>query len=103
MLLGSIRGPGQTGPRLVTEACRLFGVRKTELISDSRHSEVVAARRALIKVLMEQVGWSYPRCARLLHKDNSTMVRAHVRANECYRDDARFYEAVSSLEQEITK
>ena len=98
-----LRAAGNTAARLVSASCSLFGVTMEDLVSDSRQVEVVAARRALIKVLMEQVGWSYPRCARLLHKDNSTMVRAHGRANDCYRDDAAFYEAVTRLEQEITQ
>lgn len=97
-----MRGAGNTAPRLVSAACRLFGTEQEALLSDSRAYHVVAARRALIKVLMEHIGWSYPRCARLLNKDNSTMVRAHMRANDCYRDDPQFYEAVTRLEQEIT-
>ncbi len=92
--------PG-VAPRLVSAACVLFGTNRAALQSDSRAYPVVAARRALIKVLMEQVGWSYPRCAKLLRKDNSTMVRAHTRANDCYREDEDFFKAVTALEQEI--
>jgi chromosomal replication initiation ATPase DnaA len=88
---------------LLSVACTLFAVSEADLLSDSRQVEVVAARRALIKVLMEHVGWSYPRCATLLNKDNSTMVRAHVRANDEYRTDDEFYEAVNRLEQELAR
>lgn len=89
--------------RLVSAACHLFGVTEGDLRGDSRQTEIVSARRAIIKVLAEQVGWSYPRIGVLIDKDHSTALRAHVRANHCYRTDATFHEAVTRLQQEISQ
>jgi hypothetical protein len=52
-------------------------------------------------VLVDTVGWSRPRVAALLDKDNSAIWYAYQKAQWLYRRDPDFFDAVETLNKEI--
>lgn len=88
------------GGRLLQATSRLFGVSEKQLQSSDRLG-VSEARWALAYVLVERVGWSYSRVARLLHKDHTAVLYGHRKAQALRRTDPVFCEAVQMLEDSI--
>jgi hypothetical protein len=54
-------------------------------------------------VLVDTVGWTRPRVANLLCKDDSAIWYAHRKALWDYRRNADFFDAVETLRKEILK
>ena len=83
--------------RLVASACAHFGVTVDELRSQRRHGPISRARWAIAHVLIDRVGWSYPRAARLLDKDHSSLIYGVREAEKLLREDESFYNLYEAI------
>jgi chromosomal replication initiation ATPase DnaA len=88
--------------RLVTSVCEYYGLGDEAILSSNRRrGEISLARWALARVLMDDMGWSSLRVAKLFNADHKGILYGRKKSDELLRTDPLFFEAVSRLREEI--
>lgn len=70
--------------RLINSVARDFEVTPEEMVGERRHKHLVLAR-SVVAVLLKRRGWSYPRIARAIGRNDHTTVINAVRQFDIYQ------------------
>lgn len=90
------------GALLVVVACAYFGVSdEKEVFRSGRMPAVTKSRWAISMVLNLDIGWSKKRIAKFLLKDKKAIHHGLARAQQLYRTDPQFFNAVELLRKEV--
>lgn len=76
--------------RVLTAVCRHGGIARAELLSPARQAPVVRARQIAALLLRERTGQSYPRIARWLQRDHTTVLHGVRQARRLKDTDPAF-------------
>lgn len=83
---------------------RAFAVTRGEMMSHTRRAPVVEARHVAMYQLRTHVGWSYPRIARALHRqDHTTAMHAIDKIKGRLPLDADLRSKIRVMDGEITQ
>jgi len=77
----------------VDTICAHYGFSFDEILEQKRNAERTSAKRALVIFLREHAGWSFPRIARYMQRDHTTVIHHYERAGEGIKKTAELFAA----------
>lgn len=89
-------------PEYIIESCaKFYKVKKEDIYSEKRNSEIVFARQASIYIIKELTNLSYPKIGSLFGKDHTTAIYAIKKLNQIMEKDISIKINIESLINDI--
>lgn len=74
----------------IKAACEYFGISEDTFFSERRFHEIIRARRAVIYVMRNRDGQSFPQIGKRIGRDHSTVIHNHRHAEIAMTEDDDF-------------